>query len=52
MGNLTDYIHYVIILLLIVVGFLAVKKAASCLFKTVISIAVLAGIALAWWYFS
>ncbi len=49
---MTDYIHYVIILLLIVLGFLAVKKVASCLLKSIISIVVLAGIALAWWYFS
>ena len=48
---MTDYIHYVIILLLIVLGFLAVKKVASCLLKSIISIVVLAGIALAWWYF-
>lgn len=52
MENFSDYIHYVIILVLLVVGFLAVKKVASCMFKTIICIVVLAGIALAWWYFS
>ena len=51
MENLTDYIHYVIILVLIVVGFVALKKVASCLFKTLITVVVTAGIALAWWYF-
>lgn len=52
MEHLTDYIHYVIILVLIVVGFVALKKVASCLFKTIISIVVTAAIAFAWWYFS
>ena len=47
-----DYIHYVIILLLIVIGFIALKKAASCLLKTIISIVVLVGIAVAYWYFA
>ena len=46
-----DYIHYIIILLLLVVGFIAVKKVARCLFKAIISIIVLICIALAWWYF-
>jgi hypothetical protein len=46
-----NYIHYIIILVLLVVGFIAVKKVASCMFKTIISIVVVAGIALAWWYF-
>jgi hypothetical protein len=46
-----NYIQYVIILVLIVVGFLALKKVASCLLKTIISIVVIAGIAFAWWYF-
>ncbi len=49
---MSDYIHYIIILVLIVVGFLAIKKVASCLIKSIISIVVIAGIALAWWYFS
>ena len=48
---MSDYIHYIIILVLLVVGFLAVKKVVSCMFKTIISIVVVAGIALAWWYF-
>ncbi len=47
-----DYIHYIIILVLIVIGFLALKKVASCALKTIISIVVLAGIALAYWYFA
>ena len=46
-----NYIHYIIILVLLVVGFIAVKKVSSCMFKTIISIVVVAGIALAWWYF-
>lgn len=49
---MSDYIHYIIILVLIVVGFLTIKKVASCLIKSIISIVVIAGIALAWWYFS
>lgn len=49
---MSDYIQYVIILILVIIGFLAIKKVASCLFKTIISIIVIAGIALAWWYFS
>lgn len=49
---MSDYIQYVIILILVIIGFLALKKAASCLIKTIISIVVIAGIALAWWYFS
>lgn len=49
---MSDYIQYVIILILVIIGFLAIKKVASCLFKTIISIVVIAGIALAWWYFS
>ena len=47
-----NYIHYIIILVLIVIGFLALKKAASCALKTIISIVVIAGIALAYWYFA
>jgi hypothetical protein len=46
-----NFIQYIIILVLIVIGFLALKKVASCLLKTIISIVVIAGIALAWWYF-
>ena len=46
-----NFIQYIIILVLIVIGFLALKKMASCLLKTIISIVVIAGIALAWWYF-
>ena len=51
MDFITDYLHYVIILVLIIVGFYALKKVASCLFKTIISIVILAAIAFAWWYF-
>ncbi|MBQ2127820.1 MAG: sulfate transporter [Prevotella sp.] len=47
-----NYIHYVIILLLIVVGFLVIKKVANCLLKAIVGIVVIAGIALAWWYFA
>lgn len=49
--SMTDYFHYVIILVLLIVGFYAFKKVASCLFKTIISIVVLAAMAFAWWYF-
>ena len=52
MDHFSDYIHYIIILVLLVIGFIAVKKAARCLIKTIISIVVLAAIAVAWWYFN
>ncbi len=48
-----NFVYYVFALVVLVVGFLIVKKVATCLVKTVVSLIVLAVLAgIYWLYFS
>ncbi len=48
-----NFVYYVFALVVLVVGFLIVKKVATCMIKTVVSLIVLAVLAgIYWLYFS
>ena len=46
-----NFVYYLFILLLIIVGFFVVKKVAGCLIRTVVTIAVLAGLAAIYYFY-
>lgn len=46
-----DFGYYIFALVVLVVGFLIVKKVATCLFKTIIGILVLAILAGIYWVY-
>lgn len=46
-----DFGHYIFALVVLVVGFLIVKKVATCLVKTIIGILVLAILAGIYWVY-
>ena len=46
-----NYVYYIALLLLVIIGFLVVKKMASCLIKSVITIILVAvAVAIYWLY--
>lgn len=47
-----DFGYYIFALVVLVVGFLIVKKVATCLIKTIIGIVVLAILAGIYWMYS
>ena len=46
-----DFVYYIFALVVLVVGFLIVKKVATCLVKTIIGIVVLAILAGIYWMY-
>lgn len=46
-----NYIYYIALLLLVIIGFLVVKKMASCLIKSIITVILVAvAVAIYWLY--
>lgn len=46
-----NYVYYIALLLLVIIGFLVVKKMASCLIKSVITMILVAvAVAIYWLY--
>ena len=46
-----NFVYYLFIPLLIIVGFFVVKKVAGCLIRTVVTIAVLAALAAIYYFY-
>jgi hypothetical protein len=46
---MNDFLFYILIILVIAVGFLTVRKVATCLIKTIVALAVLAIMAFLYW---
>ena len=47
----TDFTYYIYILVAVIVGVLIIKKVASCLFRTVAILAIVAVLAAIYYYF-
>ena len=48
----SDIVYYIALLALIVIGFVVVKKMASCLIKSIVTIVLVAiAVAIYWFYF-
>jgi hypothetical protein len=46
-----NFIYYIALLLLVIIGFLVVKKMASCLIKSIITVVLIAvAVAIYWLY--
>lgn len=46
-----NFIYYIMLLALIVIGFLVVKKVASCMIKSVILLAMVVALAAIYWLY-
>lgn len=47
----TDFTYYIYVLIAIIVGIVVIKKVASCLFRTVFTIALLVVLCVIYFYF-
>ena len=47
----TDFTYYIYVLIAIIVGIVVIKKAASCLFRTVFTIALRVVLGVIYFYF-
>ena len=47
----SNFTYYILLLVLVIIGVFVVKKVASCLIKTVITIALIAIAAAIWWLY-
>ncbi len=41
---MNDFIFYILVILVIMIGFLIVRKVATCLIKTIVALAIIAAI--------
>ena len=46
-----NFVYYVFILLLVVVGFFVVKKVAGCIIRTVVTLSVLGALAAIYYFY-
>jgi hypothetical protein len=47
----SNFVYYVALLLIVIIGFLVVKKVASCMIKSVVTIALIAAAVTIYWLY-